>query len=51
MGITGTNRAAYERARERLANADRHERDKRATLTMFESIRRHQRGSHGGYRE
>ena len=50
-GVTGSNRAAYERAREWLANADRDERDKRATLTMFESIRRHQRGSHGGYRE
>ena len=49
-GVTGTNRAAYERARERLANQDRHERDKRATGVMFESLRRQQRGTHGGYR-
>ena len=50
MGVTGSNRVAYERARERLANADQHERETRATLTMFESLIRHRRGTHGGYR-
>ena len=51
MGITGTNRAAYERCRKWLAEKAQHERSKRDTATMFESLRRHQRGTHGGYRE
>ena len=51
MGITGTNRAAYERARERLANQAEKERDVRATNTMLVSLLRHQRGLHGGYCE
>ena len=50
-GVTGTNRAAYERARERLANEDQHAHAKRATDVMFESLRRARTGAHGGYRE
>ena len=50
-GVNGTNRAAYERARERLANEDQHARAKRATDVMFESLRRARTGAHGGYRE
>ena len=50
MGITGTSRAAYERARERLETQDRERRADYATGVMFESLRRHQRGTHGGYR-
>ena len=51
MGITGTNRASYERARERLEKQDRERRADYATGVMFESLIRHQRGTHGGYRE
>ena len=51
MGITGTNRASYERARERLEKQDRERRADYATGVMFESLRRHQRGTHGGYRD
>ena len=50
MGITGTNRASYERARERLEKQDRERRADYATGVMFESLIRHQRGTHGGYR-
>ena len=50
-GITGTDRPAYERCRKWLAEKAQHERSKRATATMFESLRRQQRGTHGGYRE
>ena len=49
-GITGTDRPAYERAREWLQEQVREERSKRATATMSESLRRQQRGTHGGYR-
>ena len=48
--VTGSNRAGYERARERLANQDHHARATRAAATMLESLRRHRRGTHGGYR-
>ncbi len=50
-GVTGSNRAAYEQARDWLRERDREERSKRATATMFESLRRRQHGTHGGYRE
>ena len=49
-GVTGSNRAAYERARERLEKQDRERRADYATGVMFESLIRHQRGTHGGYR-
>ena len=49
-GIVGRDRVAYERAREWLQEQVREERSKRATATMFESLRRQQRGTHGGYR-
>ena len=48
--VTGTNRAAYELARERLEKQAEKERDVRATNTMIVSLLRHQRGTHGGYR-
>ena len=50
-GVVGRDRAAYERAREWLENQAREERTQRATGTMFESLRREQKGTHGGYRE
>ena len=50
-GITGADRAAYERAREWLQEQAQHERSKRATATMFESLRRDASGTHAGYRE
>ena len=49
-GIVGRDRPAYERAREWLQEQVREERSKRATATMFESLRRQQSGTHGGYR-
>ena len=49
-GASGSNRAAYERAREWLADQDRERRANDATGVMFESLTRHQRGTHGGYR-
>ena len=50
-GVVGRDRPAYERAREWLQEQVREERSKRATATMFESLRRRQHGTHGGYRE
>ena len=50
-GVRGSSKAASEKAREWLAEQDREERSKRATATMLESLRRQQRGTHGGYRE
>ena len=49
-GVRGSNKAAYEKAREWLVKQNRDERAKRATATMYESLRRHQRDTHGGYR-
>ena len=49
-GVVGTDRAAYERARNWLREQDREERSKRATATMLESLRRQRSGTHGGYR-
>ena len=49
-GVTGSSRATYERAREWLADQDRERRTDYVTGVMFESLRRHQRGTHGGFR-
>ena len=49
-GVSGSDRAAYERAREWLREQARQRRADDATRVMFESGRRHQRGTHGGYR-
>ena len=46
--ITGTDRAAYERAREWLREQARARRAEYATGVMYASVRR---GTHGGYRE
>ena len=46
-GITGTDRAAYERAREWLREQARARRADYATGVMYASVRR---GTHGGYR-
>ena len=50
MGVTGSNRAAYERARERLCEKERENQRVRATNVMLVSLLRHQRGTHGGFR-
>ena len=50
-GVVGTDRAAYERAEMWLRDQVRERRANYATGVMFESLRRHQRGTHGGYRE
>ena len=50
-GVVGRDRAAYERAEMWLRERAREERSKRATATMFESIRRQRSRSQGGYRE
>ena len=50
-GVSGSDRAAYERAREWLREQARERRADYATGVMFESLIRHQRGTHGGYRE
>ena len=49
--VSGTDRAAYVQARDWLRERAREERSKRATATMFESIRRQRSRSQGGYRE
>ena len=49
-GVRGSSKAAYEKAREWLAKQDRERRANYATGVMFESLIRHQRGTHGGYR-
>ena len=46
-GITGTDRPAYERAREWLREQARARRADFATRVMYASVRR---GTHGGYR-
>ena len=46
-GITGTDRPAYERAREWLREQARASRADFATRVMYASVRR---GTHGGYR-
>ena len=46
-GITGTDRPAYERAREWLREQARARRADYATRVMYASVRR---GTHGGYR-
>ena len=51
VGITGTDRAAYERAEMWLREQARERRANTATGVMFESLIRHQRNTHGGYRE
>ena len=50
-GVSGSDQASYERARERLEKQDRERRADYATGVMFESLRRQQNGTHGGYRE
>ena len=50
-GIIGTDRAAYERAEVWLRDQVRERRAEYATGVMYESGRRRQRGTHGGYRE
>ena len=50
-GLTGASRATYERAREWLREQEQKEQGIRATNTMTVSLLRHQRGTHGGYRE
>ena len=50
-GLTGTSRATYERAREWLHEQERKESSVRSTNVMLVSLLRHQRGTHGGYRE
>ena len=50
-GITGTDRAAYERAEVWLRDQARERRATTATNVMVVSLLRHQRGTHGGYRE
>ena len=50
-GVVGTDRAAYERAETWLREQDRKRRAEYATGVMYESGRRHQRGTHGGYRD
>ena len=50
-GVVGTDRAAYERAREWLRAQAHMRRAEYTTGVMYESGRRHQRGTHGGYRE
>ena len=50
-GITGTDRAAYERAEVWLRDQVRERRANTATNVMLVSLLRHQRGTHGGYRE
>ena len=49
-GVVGTDRA-YERAREWLREQEQQEQGVKATNTMLVSLLRHQRGTHGGYRE
>ena len=48
-GITGTDRAAYERAEVWLRDQARERRTQYATGVMFESLQRHRHGTHGGY--
>ena len=50
-GVVGTDRAAFLQGERWLREQGREERSKRATATMFESIRRQRSGTHGGYRE
>ena len=50
-GVVGTDRAAYERAREWLREKEQEEDTITATNVMLVSLLRHQRGTHGGYRE
>ena len=50
-GITGTDRPAYERAEVWLCDQVRERRANTATNVMLVSLLRHQRGTHGGYRE
>ena len=49
-GVVGTDRAAYERAREWLREKEQED-TITATNVMLVSLLRHQRGTHGGYRE
>ena len=49
-GVVGTDRVAYERAEMWLREQVRERRANYATGVMFESLIRHQRGTHGGYR-
>ena len=50
-GVVGTDRAAYERAEVWLRDQARERRATTATNVMVVSLLRHQRGTHGGYRE
>ena len=50
-GVVGTDRAAYERAEVWLCDQVRERRANTATNVMLVSLLRHQRGTHGGYRE
>ena len=50
-GVVGTDRAAYERAEVWLRDQVRERRATTATNVMLVSLLRHQRGTHGGYRE
>ena len=49
-GVRGSSKAAYEKAREWLAKQEKERRSQMATGTMYESLRRQQRRTHGGYR-
>ena len=50
-GVRGSSKAAYEKAREWLAEQNRERRANYATGVMFESLIREQRRTHGGYRD
>ena len=49
-GVVGTDRTAFQRARNWLREQAREERSFRATATMLESLRRQRLGYRGGFR-